>query len=299
MRIITMECPRCGAKLEVDADIDFVMCEYCDSMLKVNIRDDELSEDARQRSKEKKADALAEKIREYIPVINELAEQNERVRDLTNEKERLADRMSTIGKKKLMKLPEKRIAGGVLAGLVLLALIIRNVRGLFILLTIAWVGYYLYARNYNKQLRRDYIHVRDNYESLVELLEQTEERVREIRENYDFSFIPKAYRKESIMKYMASMLERRRAYNIPEAIERYEEHRIREKEERYHSEQLRLQRQQIELQQRQLNNAQNAQYSTPNANNSNGNGKGLEYAAAAVGALAVGAKVAKELKKWM
>ncbi len=298
MRFVTLECPRCGAKIKANTDIDFVVCEYCDSMLQVNIGDNELSEEARLRSREKKADALAERIRKCIPVIGELAAQSARVRDLTAEKEQLSGQLSALGRKKLMRLPELKIAGGVLAGLVLLALLFNQARALLILLAVVWAGYYLYAKHYNKQLRSDVLRIREDYESHIEALEQAEERIREIRENYDFSFIPNDYRKESILRYMVSMLERRRAFNIHEAIERYEEHCIQKKEEQYRAEQLELQRQQVELQRRQFANSQEQQYSIPNAKNGS-KGRGLEYTAAALGVLAVGAKVAKDFKKWM
>lgn len=54
-----------------------------------------------------------------------------------------------------MQLPALKTAAGVLAGLVLLALVFRRARALFILLAVAWAGYYLYAKHYNKQLRID------------------------------------------------------------------------------------------------------------------------------------------------
>ena len=261
MRLVTLECPKCGAQLELNPALKQAYCNYCgfqflvdDEIKRVNID----MENPRQFGYEfewgKSAQHIdegrshAEKVRTLIQPITEMNRLIKESNLLYQQVQGLWNRVNNTSINPLVI----SLCAPALVIIVTIALgdhIGFYVVGLAIAALSFLICYYFqkYAHNMEAQ----------QLEEKTRQYENIYSRVSYITQEYDIDFIPQNYRYEEAMVFFYNVLINQRAFNLPQAINLYEDEKHKAAMKALQEEQLLIQKKQLKAAEEQRKQLQN------------------------------------------
>lgn len=266
MKLVSMNCPHCNGPLKVNPELAQASCNYCgfqfmidDEIKKVKISEEDYEpigkamNDARLESDRKTAAEALEKvgkIRDSYKKTNELQGRGQFLRSRLYDDER---RIASI--ESWMKfwnfLPNSLSLFIFPVGIFVLFLII-GIASWFAAggiiaagLVIAFLSYFGFRWMRNKQ-SFDYGNLVAEANSIKADIAKTDKELQEVKNDADFSFVPQKYHNPAALNFIYQVLYDKRANNLSQAINLYEENIYRSNMQRMQDEQIRLQKQQLE-----------------------------------------------------
>ena len=253
MKLITLECPKCNAQLEVNMMLKQATCNCCgfqflidDESRQVHINLDDSRRigyeiamgNADQRMEEgrlcaRKVWELMNPVAELNRIISERNTLNLQIAELKN---------NTIGVKAFPLGISFLISFiGVFIGYAS-----ANADAVAIGLAVAIFTFcvWLFQRYRKAETEKQ-------LEQKISQYNELDNRINWLNQQYDFNFIPEAYRSESAMNFLYDMLINQRAVSLQQAINLYEEEKYRRRMEEIQRQQLLLQRQQYQAMEEQ------------------------------------------------
>ncbi len=257
MRLVTLECPKCGAQLKVNGALTYGTCNYCGYQFLI---DDEVKhitiDNPRQvgyefeRGKyEQRLDEsrnLAKKVGDLIQPLSDLDSFKNESNVLNIQLQELKKKERMFGTAMFSALP-CIIAAVIVFNAVLLATQENFLITLMIGSWFAGLGFLV-----TKMLSdRGKTQTGNELKKKAERYDFINGQIQFIENTYDFELIPQNYRHEETMRYICQALSNQRAMNIQEAINLYEDEQYKLKMEALHKEQIAVQKQQLEMSERE------------------------------------------------
>lgn len=266
MKLVSMNCPHCNGPLKVNTSLARASCNYCgfqfvidDEVKKVKISEEDYEpigkavNDARMESDRKEAALALEKvakIRDSYRKTSELQGRGQFLRARLYDDER---RIASI--ENCMKfwnfLPYSLSLFIIPVGIFILFIII-GIASWFAAggiiaagLVIAVISFFVFSWMRNKQ-NNDYGPLVREANSIKADIAQTDAQLQAVRNDADFSFVPPKYHNPAALDFLYQVLYDKRANNLSQAINLYEENVYRTNMQRMQDEQIRLQKQQLE-----------------------------------------------------
>lgn len=220
MQLLSMECPGCGAHLEINPTLKEAYCQYCgtklliDGMQATNILGQPVADEH-----------LLQMLREVSPLISKKEELES---SLTAQKDDLESTQSRINSKTVSKIifnPQYeqiyKIVLLICTAMIFISILFVQSLGLafvFVLATIAMWQLYKNTVNYRGEL--------NHLTSTKDSIKQLEKDMAEIEEKlkpYNIDVIPSQYRNGTALKFIYNALNSQRATTMQQAINLYEE----------------------------------------------------------------------------
>lgn len=229
MKLISLECPNCGAQLTVDITLTNIKCDYCGRRFAM---DDERIIRL----------ILVEKVRELIKPISDLNRWTSKLNEVHREwKELKKEEKSLLAFQTWIKMFAIPLC--IIVFVILLSQygnVSLDVLGGGIWLSvfsffIAYIIWDINKKKVKKKLAKkslQYNHIKRKIDSILE--------------NYDIEIIPEDYRSDEQVKYIYKVLKNQRANNIQQAVNLYEEEQHRARMEAFEEERNALYRQQLQ-----------------------------------------------------
>lgn len=250
MKLIALECPKCGAQLEVNAELTQAVCNYCGFQFLI---DDEVKqvkmnlENPRQvgyelawGEAEQKRDECrynAERIKELIKPV---ADMNR----LIGERNTLYLQIESLQRKE----EEGKDWTALISLCIFTVILLLGEASIFaavIGLAAAVFSFFICRFWKNGQKKIKEAEKAKQLEQKNAQYTALSNRIEQLSQRYDFDYIPIDYRSAEIMKFLYNAIKNQRAVNLQQAINLYED-------ERHKEEMAELQRNQLIVQKRQL-----------------------------------------------
>ena len=304
MKVISFDCPSCGAKLNSDLDRKKVFCEYCgreiifdDEFQKVvldsqNIKDlaDEINKGAADMQNKGADDDLITKV---CRIKNSLNEYQAVQADVMQKESKLKNQEST--RRKLVSPFSKIIPLGLLVLMIFVLVQMVRYSVIFILLRLLvfLLGLAVSIITFRVvyfSMNNSVIELDGKMDLLREELERQRQKLTKLRENDGFNLIPDKYLHSDAVDYIYDSLVTKRSITIQQAINAYEEKLYNDKLEEMRQEELRLHQQ-------QLDELRNIKEQNERMHEENKKGKlSMGDAVKIGGAVAIGGAIAKKIK---
>ncbi len=272
MKIITLECTKCGGHIKVNSSLKQGICNFCgtpfmvdDEVKCVKIAFDDAAqvgydfEKGRMNAQNDGADpALIQAVQALIEPVcgleplrkqtamlrRQLEKDTKQVEVLRSDVGRFLPASACAGLIALVTIAGTASGGGVSAffgGLILAAVIFAGV---------FW-GQIVYVRDLERKNAKKVYDIDNN--------DQEIEYFQEVLKQYDVNIIPQKYRNRDAMTYIHQVLECRQAITMQQAVNLYEEELRRREEAARRERELEMQREQLELQRQQMEELQLAE----------------------------------------
>lgn len=305
MRMVTFDCPSCGATLNSDLDRRKVFCSYCgreiifdDEFQRVvldsqNIKDlaDEINKGAVDMQNKGADDDLITTVRK---IRDNLDQYRELQANVEQKQSKLNDQLSL--RKKIASPLSKIIPWAVFALLIFILVQMVRYSTVFILLRllIFILGLaisFITGRVINFAMNNSAIELEEKIDELSSELEQDKSKLSKLHEDEQFGLIPEKYLYSDAVEYIFDMLVSKRALSIQQAINAYEEKLHNDKLEEMRREELRLHAQQLD----ELRDIKDQNERMMEENSKKGKVT-LGDAVKIGGAVAIGGAIAKKIK---
>ena len=266
MKLVSMNCPHCNGPLKVNTSLARASCNYCgfqfvidDEVKKVKISEEDYEpigkavNDARMESDRKEAALALEKvakIRDSYRKTSELQGRGQFLRSrLYNDERRIASIESWM---RFWNFLPNSLSLFIFPVGIFILFLIMGIASWFAAggmiaagLIIAFVSYFVFRWMRNKQ-SVDYGNLIAEANSIKADIAKTDADLQTVRNDADFSFVPQKYHNPAALDFIYQALYDKRANDLSQAINLYEENVYRTNMQRMQDEQIRLQKQQLE-----------------------------------------------------
>ena len=252
MRLITLQCPECGAKLNANAELTRASCNYCgneilidDEVKQVNVTIENSRQmgydfergrmDARNAGPNRKLAALIDALKEPVCALNDLRSRQMYLESRIAELRRKAPDAGSL-KYKLQPF----IPGAIILFFCLMA---KSFPAFLIGFMIGAVIYVVQKRRQDtmeEQRRGDLYTAETVLKSVLTKITRLEAALSQHR----IDLIPPAYRNRQAMTFFYEAIMNQRAATMPEAVNLYEEELHRKEMKAMHAQQIALQMEQ-------------------------------------------------------
>ncbi|MBR6382154.1 MAG: hypothetical protein IKS07_10855 [Lachnospiraceae bacterium] len=242
MKIVQMECPNCGAKLQVNEELTYANCNFCGQQFLIEREKTALEtgydfERGREAATRKSAEELRQKVTALVEPIKKLEMLNQQILVLQQAKSDLQTKIdalepkvekteSEIGRDLPLILPSAILAAFLVIALVTGGGIATLLTGLvfaaiaFGIIVSIWTTNRQNLDGFYNSLGRTEQSLSDDQRALDEIVKKN-----------DFGIIPGPYRKSEAMRAFAYYFTSGRVSTIQEAVRAYEEDLHRERME--------------------------------------------------------------------
>lgn len=300
MRLISFDCPCCGAKIDSDLDKKSVKCEYCDKEIVFdeefqrvvlnpqNIRElaEEINKGTREQSSSNRTNLIdavrkiRDSISEYQLIQSTIQQKKTKLTEKTSQRKRIASPLCKI-------IPWA-------AAVLMLFILVQMVRysSIFILLRLLIfmlgivVGFVTFRVIYFV-LNNSVIELDAKINNLNSEILEDSNKLAALRKDNGYDILPEKYVNAGAVDYIFDVLKNQRASTIQQAINLYEDKLHQDKMEEMRREELRIQQQQLD-ELKDMNERSKQEKESDDLN--------IAGVAAAAGALAVGAAIVKKIK---
>lgn len=297
MKIVSLICPRCDARLEMNPDNAHAVCAYCGYHF-LMVKDSDKA-DISEDNLDEYATDLAEKMKQLIDPATELEQEKTKLSLLDAEIKNSIMRLNKYAwPESFLNSAIGRWIPAIVPGLILMYAIYQAISNRSfgaLLLGAAWavvVGLIVLVIRFflNFECR----HIRAGIDKKTEEIKKHNSRIQEIRNSNDFSVLANPYQNKEAIEYIYSSLVRHRAYTIQQAIGLYEEEKHRaDLQERYDRKLKDLEARQMGLHEKQIEVFEKMNQSSGDRDNGL---SALDTVIAAGTVIAVGSKIARAIK---
>lgn len=266
MKLVSMNCPHCNAPLKVNPELKSASCNYCgyqfaidDEVRRVRISEEDYEpigkavNEARMESDKKTAAETLEKvgkIRDSYKKTNELQGRGQFLRSKLYDDER---RISSIeGWMRFWNLLPNSLSLFIIPAGILILFIIMGAAAWFaaggVIVTgfiFAFVSFFI-LRHMRYRQNNEYGGLVAEANALKQDIAQNDEELQRVAADADYSFVPQKYHSPAALDFIYQALFDKRAYDLAQAINLYEDDVYRKNMQRMQDEQLRVQKQQLE-----------------------------------------------------
>lgn len=260
MKLITLECPKCGAQLDVNYALSYIECKYCGhrfglydeakpSIIEiVNPRkpeeDSQKPEDTRLKPEDdaKQCYRLAKQVKDLIPpicILNDLASE---LKKLCEERKCLKEKEKAVcdprTKMKLLIIPL------CIAFLVVLLSLYQNMHLWILVGGVLLSIFSFFLGNIIRNIKR--IKIRKQIDEKNVQCIRIQNEIQNIKQENLIYMIPKRYRSAEKLEAIYNILNDHRAGTIRQAINVYEDDQYKNRMENYKKEEIILQREQLQ-----------------------------------------------------
>ena len=291
MRLITLQCPACGADLNVEEGRNTYYCSYCQHKIML---DDEAQhvkvsfENVRESGYEFERGRISAQSegadKELIEEVGKLAATLPKLERLHANNVNAQKRLEGLKRKK------SQLEGGfskhlnviVSAACILLAMACASEgasAGVVLVFIAAAIGAFLFIK-LNQEI--DVAQTGKQIENMNSIIEKNKKEMKDLEDTCNLGAVPNSYLNSYAVNYIYDALRNKRAINISQAINQFEEYCYRNRMESMQKEQLESQRRMEEQSRR-------------NGNNRNGNSRNSMGQSVATGVgMGIGSALVKE-----
>lgn len=257
MRLVTLECPKCGARIEVNDTLTYGTCNYCGHQFLIDDESKHITIDnPRQVGYEFERGKYEQRLDESRNLAKKVGDLIQPLSDLNSFKNESA--MLNIQLRELKK-KERMFNTAMFSALpfIVAAVIVftavflaeENISLVTLVIGSGLAGLSFLVTKILSNKRK--IQTENELKNKAERYDLINAQILFIENEYDFELIPQDYRYKEAMIYICQALNNQRAMNIQEAINLYEDEQYKLKIEALHKEQIAVQKQQLEISERE------------------------------------------------
>lgn len=283
MKIKAINCPCCGARMDIDPGMATAQCEYCDSTI---VTEGYYDSKTRAKAAAARISALVQPLRDrqhYELLLS--SEQAARAASRRN----LDSASGFAGYAQQMMAP----LWAVIIAIIGIYIAVSDKDWSFLVLTVicaalAYPLYRLSLRNYHNKLSS----LQSEIDSHDAQIDRYKDEIAAINSENDFSIVPESYQDPEALEYIADLMFSGQAYDLEQALALYKAESKRREEKSRLEAQLAAQKRQLDELQQSVNNASRSRSSGTNIRTPDK----IDGVVAAGAALYAGAKILKALK---